>query len=37
MAMRFLVGPAVMAASSLAVGLHGDLLHVGIVQVSDVL
>ncbi|CAL9083258.1 unnamed protein product [Musa textilis] len=34
MAMRFLVGPAVMAASSLAVGLHGDLLHVGIVQAA---
>lgn len=34
MAVRFLAGPAVMAASSIAVGLRGNLLHVAVVQVS---
>ena len=34
MAVRFLTGPAVMAAASLAVGLRGTLLHVAIVQVN---
>jgi len=34
MAVRFLTGPAVMAAASIAVGLKGVLLHVAIVQVS---
>lgn len=33
MAVRFLTGPAVMAAASIAVGLRGVLLHVAIVQV----
>jgi len=33
MAIRFLTGPAVMAAASIAVGLRGTLLHVAIVQV----
>lgn len=33
MAIRFLTGPAVMAAASIAVGLRGVLLHVAIVQV----
>lgn len=33
MAVRFLIGPAVMAAASLVVGLRGPLLHVAIVQV----
>jgi auxin efflux carrier family len=33
MAVRFLTGPAVMAAASIAVGLRGKLLHVAIVQV----
>ncbi|KAI6674253.1 hypothetical protein NL676_002159 [Syzygium grande] len=33
MAVRFLTGPAVMAAASIAVGLKGVLLHVAIVQV----
>ncbi|KAF8729481.1 hypothetical protein HU200_017419 [Digitaria exilis] len=32
MAVRFLTGPAVMAAASFAVGLRGTLLHVAIVQ-----
>ncbi|KAF9592965.1 hypothetical protein IFM89_019269 [Coptis chinensis] len=32
MAVRFLTGPAVMAAASIAVGLRGVLLHVAIVQ-----
>nr|AIW04421.1 PIN1-like auxin transport protein PIN1 [Betula luminifera] len=34
MAVRFLTGPAVMAAASLAVGLRGVLLHVAIVQAA---
>jgi len=34
MAVRFLAGPAVMAAASIAVGLRGALLHVAIVQVT---
>ena len=33
MAVRFLMGPAVMAAASIAVGLRGALLHIAIVQV----
>lgn len=33
MGVRFLAGPAVMAAASIAVGLRGVLLHVAIVQV----
>jgi len=33
MAVRFLTGPAVMAAASIAIGLHGRLLHIAIVQV----
>ncbi|KAK1281176.1 Auxin efflux carrier component 3 [Acorus gramineus] len=35
MAVRFLTGPAVMAAASIAVGLRGMLLHVAIVQASE--
>ncbi|WOL18408.1 auxin efflux carrier component 3a-like [Canna indica] len=34
MAVRFLAGPAVMAAASIAVGLRGTLLHVAIVQAA---
>lgn len=34
MAVRFLTGPAVIAACSIAVGLRGVLLHVAIVQVN---
>ncbi|XP_047091427.1 probable auxin efflux carrier component 1b [Lolium rigidum] len=34
MAVRFLVGPAFMAAASLAVGLRGVLLHIAIVQAA---
>ena len=34
MAVRFLTGPAVIAATSIAVGLRGVLLHVAIVQVG---
>ncbi len=37
MAVRFIAGPAVMAAASLAVGLKGVLLHIAIVQVKGVL
>ncbi|KNA21741.1 hypothetical protein SOVF_040160 [Spinacia oleracea] len=33
-AVRFITGPAVMAASSIAVGLRGTLLHVAIVQAA---
>lgn len=33
MGVRFLCGPAVMAAASFAIGLKGDLLRVAIVQV----
>lgn len=33
MAVRFLTGPAVMAAASIAVGVRGRLLHIAIVQV----
>ena len=35
MAVRFLTGPAVMAAASVAVGLKGVLLHIAIVQVKQ--
>lgn len=34
MAVRFITGPAVMAAASIAVGLRGVLLHIAIVQVN---
>ncbi|XP_066334860.1 probable auxin efflux carrier component 1b [Miscanthus floridulus] len=34
MAVRFLAGPAVMAAASIAVGLRGVLLHIAIVQAA---
>ncbi|KAE8730102.1 Auxin efflux carrier component 3 [Hibiscus syriacus] len=34
MALRFLTGPAVMAAASIAVGLRGTLLHIAIVQAA---
>ncbi|XP_050373245.1 auxin efflux carrier component 3-like [Argentina anserina] len=34
MAVRFLTGPAVMAAASIAVGLRGTLLHLAIVQAA---
>ncbi|XAR72256.1 hypothetical protein NMG60_11018836 [Bertholletia excelsa] len=34
MAVRFLTGPAVMAAASVAIGLRGDLLRVAIVQAA---
>ena len=35
MAIRFLTGPAVMAATSIAVGLRGVDLHAAIVQVKS--
>uniref|UniRef100_A0A0E0JLP2 Auxin efflux carrier component n=1 Tax=Oryza punctata TaxID=4537 RepID=A0A0E0JLP2_ORYPU len=34
MAVRFLAGPAVMSAASIAIGLRGTLLHVAIVQAA---
>jgi auxin efflux carrier family protein len=33
MALRFIAGPAAMAIGSVAVGLHGDVLRVAIIQV----
>lgn len=33
MAVRFITGPAIMAVASIAIGLHGDLLRIAIVQV----
>lgn len=36
MGIRFLTGPAVMAAASIAVGLRGTLLHIAIVQVMRI-
>lgn len=36
MGVRFLTGPAVMAAASIAVGLRGTLLHIAIVQVRRI-
>jgi auxin efflux carrier family len=36
MAVRFLTGPAVIAATSIAIGIRGVLLHVAIVQVCKV-
>lgn len=37
MAVRFITGPAVMAAASYAIGIRGVLLHIAIVQVNEVL
>jgi len=34
MAVRFLTGPAVIAATSIAIGIRGDLLHIAIVQAA---
>lgn len=34
MAVRFLTGPAVIAATSIAIGIRGSLLHIAIVQVT---
>lgn len=34
MAVRFICGPAVMAAASFAIGVRGGLLHIAIVQVK---
>lgn len=34
MAVRFLTGPAVMAAASIAIGLRGNLLRIAIVQAA---
>ncbi|KAL9661946.1 hypothetical protein QQ045_026774 [Rhodiola kirilowii] len=34
MGVRFLIGPAVMAAASIAVGLHSTLLHIAIVPAA---
>lgn len=33
MVLRFIAGPAAMAIGSIAVGLHGDVLRVAIIQV----
>ncbi|ERN10021.1 hypothetical protein AMTRI_Chr06g194750 [Amborella trichopoda] len=34
MVLRFLAGPAAMAVASIAVGLHGDVLHIAIIQAA---
>lgn len=34
MVLRFIAGPAAMAIGSIAVGLHGDVLRVAIIQVN---
>lgn len=34
MVLRFIAGPAAMAIGSIAVGLHGDVLRVAIIQVT---
>lgn len=36
MVLRFIAGPAAMAIGAIAVGLHGDLLRVAIIQVTFV-
>lgn len=35
MVLRFIAGPAAMAIGSIAVGLHGDVLRVAIIQVIN--
>jgi auxin efflux carrier family len=35
MVIRFLVGPAVMAAASIAIGIRGVLLRVAVIQVQN--
>jgi hypothetical protein len=34
MLLKFLIGPVIMLLASLAVGMHGTLLHIAVVQVS---
>jgi auxin efflux carrier family len=34
MVLKFLIGPVVMLLASLAIGMHGTLLHIAVVQVS---
>lgn len=34
MVLRFFAGPAAMAIGSIAVGLHGDVLRIAIIQVN---
>jgi hypothetical protein len=34
MVLKFLIGPIIMLLASLAVGMHGTLLHIAVVQVS---
>ncbi|CAD5317838.1 unnamed protein product [Arabidopsis thaliana] len=34
MAVRFITGPAIMAVAGIAIGLHGDLLRIAIVQAA---
>jgi auxin efflux carrier family protein len=33
MVLKFLIGPVIMLLASLAIGLHGTLLHIAVVQV----
>jgi len=34
MLLKFLIGPVIMLLASLAIGMHGTLLHIAVVQVS---
>ena len=34
MVLKFLIGPVIMLLVSLAIGMHGTLLHIAVVQVS---
>jgi len=34
MLLKFLIGPVIMLLASLALGMHGTLLHIAVVQVS---
>jgi hypothetical protein len=35
MLLKFLIGPVIMLLASLAIGLHGTLLHIAVVQVGQ--
>ena len=35
MVLKFLIGPVVMLLASLAIGMHGTLLHIAVVQVKQ--
>lgn len=35
MLLKFLIGPVIMLIASMAIGMHGTLLHIAVVQVSQ--